>query len=85
VNGIIINIDPIALYLGNFELRWYSVTILVAVFSGIAIAVYEAKRKGINPDILYSLVPWLLIAGIVGARLFHMIDQWDTMLPIHGR
>lgn len=76
MSGIIINIDPIAIQWGSFELRWYSVAIIVALFAGIAVLVREAKRKGINPDTIYSLAPWLMIAGLAGARLFHVIDQW---------
>jgi len=76
MNGIIINIDPVILHLGSFELRWYSLAIIVAVLVGIAVAVREAKIKGLNLDIIYSLAPWLLIAVIAGARLFHVVDQW---------
>jgi len=77
VNGIVININPVIFQIGNFELRWYSIAILAAVLAGIAVATKQAERKGLSRDIIYSLAPWLLIAGIIGARLFHVIDQWD--------
>ncbi len=63
--------------MGHFTLNWYSVFILLAVITGVIISVHEAKRKGISADYIYSLVPWVLIGGIIGARLFHIIDRWE--------
>jgi phosphatidylglycerol:prolipoprotein diacylglycerol transferase len=77
MNGIVINIDPVAFQVGSFELRWYSVAILLAVIAAVVIAVHEAKRKGLPADFIYSMAPWVLTAGLVGARLFHVIDQWE--------
>jgi phosphatidylglycerol:prolipoprotein diacylglycerol transferase len=31
---------------------------------------------GVNPEIIFSLATWLFIAGIVGARLFYVIEYW---------
>lgn len=64
------------MHLGGFELRWYSLAILAAIFAATIMAIHEAKRKGLKADDIYSLLPWLLIAGLAGARLFHVIDQW---------
>ncbi len=77
MNGIVINIDPVIFQMGDFELRWYSVVIILAVFNAIVIATREGKRKGLPKDFFYSVAPWVLIAGLVGARLFHLFDQWE--------
>ncbi len=77
MNGIIINIDPVIFHLGGFELRWYSLTIMLAIISAVLITAYLGKKKGIATEEIYSLALWMVIAGIVGARLFHVIDQFD--------
>ncbi len=78
MNGIVININPMALHIGHFMLSWYSIIIILAVIAAVLISLREAKRKGISREAIYSLVPWVLIGGIVGARLFHVIDRWEN-------
>jgi phosphatidylglycerol:prolipoprotein diacylglycerol transferase len=77
MNGIVIDIDPVILRIGDFELRWYSVAIILAVVAAIVIVDRVGKRKGLPVDFVYSLAPWVMIAGLIGARLFHIIDQWE--------
>jgi phosphatidylglycerol:prolipoprotein diacylglycerol transferase len=77
MNGIVINIDPVIFRIGDFELRWYSIAIILAVIVAVIIAAHEGKRKGLPKNFIYSVAPWVLIAGLVGARLFHVIDQWE--------
>jgi phosphatidylglycerol:prolipoprotein diacylglycerol transferase len=85
MNGIIISIDPIIFRIGNFELRWYSIAITLAIIAAIVIAAREGKRKGLSADFIYSLAPWVVIVGVIGARLFHVVDQWGLYVgnPIH--
>ncbi|MBI4303240.1 MAG: prolipoprotein diacylglyceryl transferase [Chloroflexi bacterium] len=78
MNGIVINIDPMALQIGHFMLNWYSIIVMLAVIAAVVISVRESKRKGISTETIYSLVPWVLVGGIVGARLFHVIDRWEN-------
>lgn len=74
---ITIPIDPIIISFGHLALRWYSLIILVAVFIGLQVALREADRKGFSRDTIYDLLLWLLPGGILGARLFHVIDHWQ--------
>lgn len=81
---IIIDIDPVILRLGHFSVQWYSVAIIAAIIVGFYIALREAKRKGISQDDIYSMGTWAVLAGIVGARLLHVIDKWDYYLANPG-
>lgn len=85
MNGIIINADPVIFHFGRLELRWYSVAIMLAVVIGMYVAAREGKRKGLPANFVYSLTPWLVVAGLVGARMFYVVDQWEYYAgnPLH--
>ncbi|MDO8578963.1 MAG: prolipoprotein diacylglyceryl transferase [Dehalococcoidales bacterium] len=77
MNGIIININPVIFSLGSFELRWYSLAIMLGIIAAMFITVSESRRKGIPENEIFNLALWVVLAGIVGARVFHVIDQWS--------
>ncbi len=74
---IIINIDPVIIGVGHFALRWYGASIMLGIVAAFIVSVREAKRKGLDPNEIYSLGMWAVLGGIVGARLFHVIDNWS--------
>jgi phosphatidylglycerol---prolipoprotein diacylglyceryl transferase len=73
---ITININPIIWQWGTFQLSWHSIASLVAIIVAIVIATKVARKKGIAVNEIYSLAPWVLVGGIIGARLFHVFDHW---------
>lgn len=77
MNGIEINIDPVIFHIGIFELRWYSLAIVTGIIAAVLLSVFEARRKGLPADEIYSLGFWAVVGGIIGARMFHVIDQWS--------
>ncbi|MDO8491392.1 MAG: prolipoprotein diacylglyceryl transferase [Dehalococcoidia bacterium] len=80
MNGIVIDIDPVFLRIGRFELHWYSLAIIAAIAAAIAIVLHQARKKGIPSSEIYSIALWSVIAGILGARAFHVIDHFDYYL-----
>jgi len=77
---IVIDVDPVIFQLGHFALRWYGLFIAIAILVGFAVALREAKRKGMSADDVYGVGTWGVIGGFVGARLFHVIDRWQEYL-----
>ncbi len=70
-------LDPIIVHIGPFALRWYSLIVLCAIFIGLWIGAREAERKGFDKEAIYNDALVVVIAGIAGARLFHVIDHWS--------
>lgn len=58
-------------------IRGYGVMMLLAVAAGAALAVCRARRVGLDPERIYSLAFWMFLSGIVGARLFYVVEYWD--------
>lgn len=76
---ITIGIDPIIFSIGHFHLRWYSLIVLTAIGVGIWLAAREAARKGFKKDDIYDAALWVILGGMIGARLFHVIDHWPDI------
>jgi phosphatidylglycerol:prolipoprotein diacylglycerol transferase len=61
--------DPVGL-----AIRGYGMMLLAGVGSAVYLAAFRAKRRGIDPDLIYSMAPWAFIGGIAGARLFYVVQ-----------
>jgi len=76
---ITVTIDPIIFTLGHFHLRWYSLIILLAIGVGLWLVSREAQRKGFLPEAISDMAIWVIVGGMIGARLFHVIDHWPDI------
>lgn len=72
-----ISIDPIIFTIGHFAMRWYSLILLIAIGIGIWLTAREAERKGFKKEDIYDAAVWIVIGGLIGARLFHVLDHWS--------
>jgi prolipoprotein diacylglyceryl transferase len=79
VAAIPINIDPTLFRWDGVPLQitWHGFFTAVGTLVGIWLAVRWATRAGFTEDDTFSVAMWGVIGGIVGARLFHVVDQWD--------
>jgi phosphatidylglycerol:prolipoprotein diacylglycerol transferase len=75
---VAINIDPVLVHLGPVAVSWYGLAIAAAIFVAFRLTVSEARHRGIDTVPLADLVIWVVIGGLVGGRLLHVIDRWSS-------
>lgn len=73
---IVIDIDPNIATIGLFTLAWHGVFSAIGIVVGIWLTLHLLRRSEISEDDVYTLALWAVIGGIIGARLFHVIDAW---------
>lgn len=74
--GIItIGINPILAHLGPVAIHWYGVMYVVGITAGLAIALPYAEKLGISRDAVYELFWPVLIASLIGGRLYYVVQS----------
>ena len=69
--------DRVFISFGGITIYWYSITMLLGIIIGFYIALKEAKRIGLKKYI-EDLAFYLIIFGIIGARLYYVIFEFDS-------
>ena len=65
MNRVLLRLGPVTIY-------WYSITMLLAILTGIYLSLKEAKRLG-KKDYFENLIFSLIVFGIIGARIYYVI------------
>jgi phosphatidylglycerol:prolipoprotein diacylglycerol transferase len=61
----------------GLPVRGYGVMLLAGITAGVGLAIYRAGQAGLPSELIISLAVWLVVCGVIGARLFHVIEYWD--------
>ena len=64
----------------GLKIYFYALVIITGALLGAFLATKEAKRRGYNPEVIWDVLPWILIAGIIGARLWHVFTPSESIL-----
>jgi phosphatidylglycerol---prolipoprotein diacylglyceryl transferase len=71
---------PIPFLNTSFHIYFYGILIMLGVVAAAFLGQAEAKRRGINPDYIWDALFWVVLAGIVGARLWHVFTPPPSMV-----
>ncbi|PIZ96218.1 MAG: prolipoprotein diacylglyceryl transferase [Candidatus Magasanikbacteria bacterium CG_4_10_14_0_2_um_filter_33_14] len=66
-------LNPILFHAGFITIRWYGLFLTIGIILAVAIYHKLFKEKNYSIDLVYDLSIWLVIGGLIGARLGHII------------
>ena len=69
INTIHWNVDPVIFHIGSFGFRWYSLMFLITFVLGYYILVRMFKREGVKENYMESILVYMFLAVLIGARL----------------
>ena len=73
-----------AVHLGRFQLRAYGLAIALGVLAGYELARKRWRDYGGDPDDVGVIAIWAVPAGLVGARLWHVMTDWRRFFGATG-
>lgn len=71
--------SPSSPFLPGIGIRYYGLMIALGVLAGVTLARRRWKAAGHNPDEISDVAVWAVPAGLIGARLYHVITDWNDL------
>lgn len=72
---------PTGIWIGNFELlTYYGLILMLGAVAAAFLAEREARRRGFNTEIVWDGLIWVLIGGVIGARIWHILTPPPSMV-----
>lgn len=71
---------PILFHIGGLEVRAWGVMVSIGIIAGTLVARRLAAKKGFDPDIILDYAMFVIIAGILGARVWEVLFSWSNFV-----
>ncbi len=71
---------PAGFNIGPLFIYYYGIILMLGASAGAWLASVEARRKGQNTDLVWDAFFWVLIGGILGARIWHILTPPPSMV-----
>lgn len=68
---------PQNLQLGPLTIQYYGLILAIAALAGYGLAMHRRKQFGIEQSTADNIILTVLIAGFIGARLYHVVSDYN--------
>lgn len=75
--GLSFNIDAVAFNIFGMPVYWYGIILTTGIMLGLLMAMYIAKKEGMNPDLIFDFLLYDIIFAIIGARIYFVAFNWE--------
>jgi phosphatidylglycerol---prolipoprotein diacylglyceryl transferase len=69
---------PRLFQIGSFSMPTYGLLVASGVLIGLWVSVRNSARQGIDPEHAWNLGIYVVLAGIVGAKVLYIINDWSS-------
>ena len=79
------NVNSVAFSLFGREIAWYGIIITAGMVLACLYVCMRAKEKGIVADEILNLAIYIILFGVLGARLYYVLtslDQYDSFIEV---
>lgn len=66
--------------IGRITIYYYGIIIMLGAVAAAWLSAVEARRKGQSSEIVWDGLVWVLIGGIIGARIWHVLTPPASMV-----
>jgi len=70
-------------YIGPIFIYFYGIILMLGAVAATYLAEREARRRGLNGELVWDVLIWVLIAGIIGARIWHILTPPPSMMVLN--
>jgi phosphatidylglycerol:prolipoprotein diacylglycerol transferase len=64
---------PTGFNIGPLFVHYYGLIIMMGALAAAWLADRLARKRGLEDELIWDALPWLLVAGIIGARIWHIL------------
>jgi phosphatidylglycerol:prolipoprotein diacylglycerol transferase len=80
LSTITIGIDP-TIEIGPVTIAWHGLMIAVGILVGGAAVAHDARRRGLDPERIYTIGMILVVGALVGGRAFYLVEHGEVDDP----
>jgi len=78
---IVIDLDPNVAQIGPVLITWHGIFSVIGIIAAARVGQMLLQRDGIAPDRVYDMAVWMVVAGLIGARLLFV---WENYQQFEG-
>ncbi|MGI6767296.1 MAG: prolipoprotein diacylglyceryl transferase [Lentihominibacter sp.] len=69
--------NPVAFTIFNIDVMWYAIMITTGIIICVIVSSLRAQKHGMTADNVLNLAIITVPVGIIGARLYYIVFNWD--------
>jgi phosphatidylglycerol:prolipoprotein diacylglycerol transferase len=74
-----IDLDPTLFEIGNFAITWHGIFSVLGILAAARMGAWVISRDGIPADRIYDAAVWMVIVGLIGARLMFVWENYNRL------
>jgi phosphatidylglycerol---prolipoprotein diacylglyceryl transferase len=78
---IVIDLDPNVAQIGPVLITWHGIFSVIGIIAAARVGQMLLQRDGIAPERVYDMAVWMVVAGLIGARLLFV---WENYQQFEG-